>query len=627
MNSKSRETQSVRTGARMPPAPDWQNLALAVLDAVGSAVFVLDREGRVILSNPQAQTEFDLMPGVALDDRMPELLPYAARAVGDNRKGSDLALAHPSRSPNSIRVRITPLSIGKNDPGALGLIEDQTELENAMREMAAHQERSRELDTIIDSSNDGFWICDARGRVLRINAASERINSVKASDVEGRTMQALLAEGFVDRSGTLEAIESRSRVNLMQQTRSGRKLMVSANPVFDDDGSLIRVVITERDTTEIDTLRRELEKQAALQAEYRNRMLEMQEAASGEHRIVARSANMAEVVRQAIKLSRVDSSVLLLGESGTGKGIIADLIHRHSSRADKPMIHINCGAIPESLVESELFGYERGAFTGARPKGKIGYFEMADGGILFLDEIAELPLGSQVKLLRFLEDGRVSRVGGTTSRQVDVRMICATHGDLKAMVDRGTFREDLFYRLHVIPVRIPPVRERRECILPLIRHYLALFGKRVGSGRAPRISSDALNAMLVYSYPGNVRELMNLCERLVVMAEDGEIGLSDLPATVVSASPPADEPADAVIPPGMTLAQILEQVERRVLSRALAEVRTQTRMAARLGVNQSTIARKMKKYGLPYQSMQYCILGCAHPPMRLFILKFIFESG
>ncbi len=173
-----------------------------------------------------------------------------------------------------------------------------------------------------------------------------------------------------------------------------------------------------------------------------------------------------------LKVSKVESTALILGESGTGKGLVADRIHKHSARSDQPMIKINSGAIPESLVESELFGYEKGAFTGANRSGKPGYFELADGGILFLDEIAELPLSSQVKLLRFLEDGQVARVGATAGRRVDVRILAATSRNLETMAEAGDFRRDLYYRLNVIPLRMPPLRERRECLLPLIRHFL-----------------------------------------------------------------------------------------------------------------------------------------------------------
>jgi PAS domain S-box-containing protein len=466
--------------------------------------------------------------------------------------------------------------------------------EALMEILRAYEELTREQDAIINSTSDGLWICDSEANVLRINPASERLNSIKAEQVVGRNMKQLMDEGVFDKSATLEVIRTRAPVNMLQN-RQGRKLVLTGIPVFDDGGKLIRVVVNERDTTEIDALHRELEEQEAIKDRFRDQMLEMQLEEVESRRVIAKSPCMRKALRQAIKVSAVDSTVLLHGESGVGKGLIADLIHKYSSRAEKPLVKINCGAIPESLIEAELFGYEKGAFTGAQVKGKPGYFELADGGILFLDEIAELPLSSQVKLLRFLEDGRVMRVGGTQSRKLDVRILAATHRDLQAMVDRGAFRLDLFYRLSVIPLHVPPLRERTECILPALRHYIDFFGERLGVHR--RFSRVASEALLAYPWPGNVRELMNLCERLVVMSEAELIDLSDLPPDIVHRSgkgavPPADRPKE------LTLAQAMESMERAMLLQARERHGNQSRMAKALGVNQSTIARKMKKYGI-----------------------------
>jgi transcriptional regulator with PAS, ATPase and Fis domain len=328
---------------------------------------------------------------------------------------------------------------------------------------------------------------------------------------------------------------------------------------------------------------------------FRDQMLEMQLETIESRRVIAKSPCMQKALRQAIKVAGVDSTVLILGESGVGKGLIGDLIHKYSGRAEKPLVKLNCGAIPESLVEAELFGYEKGAFTGAQAKGKPGYFELANGGILFLDEIAELPLSSQVKLLRFLEDGHVMRVGGTESRKLDVRILAATHRDLHAMVGEGAFRLDLYYRLSVIPLSVPPLRERTDCILPTLRHYVALYAERLGVRR--RLSRAALDALLGYSWPGNVRELINLCERLVVMSEVELIDVTDLPPDLArragrSATAPAGWPEE------FSLAQAVESTERAMILRARSRYGNQASAAKALGVNQSTIARKMKKYGI-----------------------------
>jgi transcriptional regulator with PAS, ATPase and Fis domain len=323
--------------------------------------------------------------------------------------------------------------------------------------------------------------------------------------------------------------------------------------------------------------------------------MEMQEEHLESHQLIARSPCMLKALRQALKVSKVESSVLILGESGVGKGLFADVIHKNSGRTGKPLIKINCGAIPESLIESELFGYEKGAFTGAQSGGKPGHLELADGGTLFLDEIAELPLSSQVKLLRFLEDGRVTRLGSTKSRTVDVRILAATNRNLEEMVGQGKFRLDLFYRLKVIPIHVPSVRERKECILPLINHYVGLFAEK--NSVKKRLSRAALDALLSYSYPGNVRELMNICERLVVMSETEIIDLQDLPSEMVGRSTESQAPSLSW-PEEMSLQQALDSAEKSLLIRAMSRHGNQCRMAEALGVNQSTIARKMKKHHL-----------------------------
>ncbi len=303
---------------------------------------------------------------------------------------------------------------------------------------------------------------------------------------------------------------------------------------------------------------------------------------------------MVQVLQQAVRVAGADSTVLILWESGVGKGLVADLIHSHSRRAQGPMIRINCGAIPESLIESELFGYEKGAFTGAG-SAKPGYFELADGGTLFLDEVAELPAASQVKLLRFLEDGRIARLGSTSGTAVDVRVLAATHRNLEQMVSSEQFRLDLFYRLNVIPLPVPPLRERHDCLLPLLRHYVEHFSQHNNVSR--RLGHVAADALLAYDYPGNVRELMNLCERLVVMSETEVIGEVDLPKTVRQRLEP--QGGQGILwQQGQTLNEVVAGVERRVLSKMCECYCSQSEIATALGVNQSTIARKLKKYNL-----------------------------
>lgn len=463
------------------------------------------------------------------------------------------------------------------------------------------QELTWEHDAIIDSSSDGLFVCDGNGRILRVNPASAKINNASAELLVGHDYLEMANKGYlILPSAALEAIKSRTVVSLLQENRHGRKLISTATPVFDDVGTLIRVVVSERDITEIDRLQRQLEEQQALGDQFRHQVLELQQEQLEAQPVIAKSPVMVKALKQTLKVSEVDSTVLILGESGVGKGLIADLIHKNSRRADHPVVKINCGAIPETLIEAELFGYEKGAFTGA-VTSKPGLLEMADRGTLFLDEIAELPLASQVKLLRFMEDGVVTRLGGTTSRRVDVRILAATHRNLEQLVEQELFRVDLFYRLSVIPLVVPALRERKDCLIPLIRSNIDHFAAK--NGKSKRLTAAALDALTAYTYPGNVRELMNICERLVVMADTELIDVSDLPRGVVSGDTDSGAIPTANWPGTMTMSQIVASVERAVLVDACKRFRKQQEIATALDMSQPTVARKLKKYGISTQQV------------------------
>jgi transcriptional regulator with PAS, ATPase and Fis domain len=354
------------------------------------------------------------------------------------------------------------------------------------------------------------------------------------------------------------------------------------------------VVVNARDITELNRLHAELEETRALNYQYSAELTHLLRHRRLSADIILRSASMQRVFETAMRVARVDSSVLITGESGVGKGLIAELIHQASARNEASLIHVNCGAIPESLLEAELFGYEKGAFTGAREEGKAGYFEMAEGGTLFLDEVGELPLSVQVKLLRFLEDNEVTRVGSTTLRRIDTRVIAATHRDLEQMVKSGNFRGDLFFRLNVVPLNIPPLRVRREDIPPLVHHFLKQFNEKCGSNKSMTVG--ALDCLCDYTFPGNVRELANLVERLVVLTATQQIGIEDLPAPVRVADDPACRPATEN---EWNLARVVQRVEKQMISRALKACGSQRKAARLLGIDHSTLSRKIKRYEAP----------------------------
>ncbi len=573
----------INQSGAMEPKPDithQEAFNSAQYNAMGDGIISVDSTGVVVLSDRVSRESLNIYPGSSLSEHFPLLWSTVVETMQDRRPRFELSL---QKGDTSFLVTVSPVMIDTGVTGAICVFVENTDLEMLSRQLRSFQELTKELSAVIDSSSEGLWVYDGEGTVIRINSASERINRVKKEDVLGLTAHELVERGFIDRSAAMEVFGCKTVVNILQ-SRAGRKLIVTGTPVFDDEGKIIRVVISERDITEIDKLQRELEDQEAIKGQFWHHMLEQQQVELASHTVIAKSPCMLKALRQAVKVSSADSSVLILGESGVGKGLFADLIHKSSNRSGKPMIKINCGAIPESLIESELFGHEKGAFTGAQG-AKPGYLELADEGILFLDEIAELPLASQVKLLRFLEDGRVTRLGGTAGRTVNVRIIAATHRDLEKMVVEKTFRLDLYYRLNVIPLYIPSLKERQECLLPLVRHYIDYFARKNGGQK--RLARAATDAMLAYSYPGNVRELMNLCERLVVMSETEVIDIQDLPAHIFSSVAEQVQPMTGW-PREMNLEQILESVERTLLADAMKEHSNQYRMADALGVNQET---------------------------------------
>lgn len=572
---------------------NWKQFSKAFLNASPNCIVVTDRLLKTTISNEKAQQYLDLFTGTLIKTTIPELKSYSEMVLKSTSPVRDIEVI---RNNKKFLTQISPISWKDDILGLLYLFQDITMLEKLSKKMKSYQELSMELDTIINSSHDGLWISDGEGKILRINPASEQLTQLKAEKFIGKPIQELIDRKLIDHSVTLKVLKTKKKETIIQQTKQGKKLLLTGTPVFSKEGWLFRVVVNERDITEIEVLKRQIDDKQALKAELEEDFLEMQLEALKSRTIIAKSHNFKTILKKAAKVGRVDSTVLILGESGTGKGVIAEMIHYHSKRRNKPMIKINCGAIPDSLVESELFGYKKGAFTGA-DKNKAGRFEMADNGILFMDEIAELPLSSQVKILRFLEDGHLSRIGETSSKRVNVRIIAATNQDLETMVADKTFRQDLYYRLKVIPIHLPPLRNRKECILPMIYHYLEYFSKKYKPGNFLKLSSNAANALEQYSYPGNIRELINICEHLVAMNENKKIQTRDLSSSILNLSKNTNLFLE-LMGKNLSFREIMGRVEKQVLKNVMDKHLTQSKAAKTLGLNQSTIARKLQKHQL-----------------------------
>lgn len=469
-------------------------------------------------------------------------------------------------------------------------IRDITDLESVSGELERVQEVKEELNTVIQSSFDGIMETDANGQVLIVNDAYIRITGISREELIGKNEAQLAQDGYYDRSVSLMVKEKGKPVTIEQRLKTGKKLLVTGNPVFNERGELIRIITNARDLTELEQLRQDMEQAQELSRHYQDELRKIR--ISQESNFVAESQQSKDIVDLIIRVSKVDTTVLIQGESGVGKEIVAQLLHKHSPRCNQPFIKINCAAIPESLLESELFGYEAGAFTGASRQGKMGIFELANKGSLFLDEVGEIPLHLQGKLLRVLQDGEFTRIGGYKPIKVDVRVIAATNRDLAQMVAEGTFREDLYYRLNVIPIYVPPLRERKEEIAPLVRHFLHIFNEKYGFNKT--ISASALGVLMEYNWPGNIRELRNVIERAVVTSPDSVI--EDF--SFLNAEQP-EKKVNTICDYGpINLKKEVEEYEKQIIKRYMEKYGSLRKTARYLGSSQTTIWRKATQYGI-----------------------------
>lgn len=436
------------------------------------------------------------------------------------------------------------------------------------------------VEDLLKASYDGILVYDANGKVLQYG---------------GKLLDHIDQQCWIETQKVCqEAVHSGQTLSsFVQGADFVRSFLITANPLLDDEGQLTYVVCNIRDVEELNSQGRAVRCQV-LEHNNKPSLIEAYGCQEEIKKFITRSVAMQSILATALKVSQVDSTILLLGESGVGKGVLARLIQKISKRKNDPFVKISCGAIPEQLLESELFGFDGGSFTGARKNGKPGLFEVAGNGTLFMDEIAELPLSLQVKLLNVLQDRTFMRVGGIKEIPTHARIIAATNKSLEEQVKNGLFRSDLYYRLHVVPIVIPPLRERRGDILPLANHFIECFNKQYGFHHA--LNSDILYCFAKYDWPGNVRELQNVIEYLVVMSQEDEIDVHLLPKNILESAnlPGLLQECSAKT----KLKEALEEYERELITSVLAKHETLKDAADSLGVDISTLTRKKQKYGL-----------------------------
>ncbi|WP_144502123.1 sigma-54 interaction domain-containing protein [Bacillus thuringiensis] len=447
--------------------------------------------------------------------------------------------------------------------------------------MVAEKERVlMDLKDVFEYAFDEIFVTDEQGIVVRVNSTCERHYQLAAEELVGKHVKELQKNGIFYPSATLEVIEKKRPIELVQTTKSGEYLHVRTRPVFDDEGNLRRVISYSRDLTELYQLRQKVEEMDNQLKTYKKELRETYEHEG----LIFKSLAMQKIVDTIKKVSVVDSTVLVLGETGVGKSRLVRHLHEVSHRKHESFYEINCAALPTNLIESELFGYSGGSFTGANRGGKKGLLESAHKGTLFLDEIGEMPLEIQAKLLQVLQEKTFRPIGGRELKKVDVRIVAATNRDLSMMVKQGTFRKDLYYRLNVIPIAIPPLRERTEDILPLIYHYLQHFNKKYG--RDVKLAPSTLQMFVGYPWEGNNREIENVIERIVITVDD-VVTVEDLPLSMQEA---------AVEQSGQSLYKMLEEVERNIILKAYKTYGSSYKVAEFLQISQSAATRKIKKF-------------------------------
>lgn len=565
-----------------------------IFASMANGLIVADENDVVTIFNPAAERILGIPASCALGNKAQTIIP-----------GSRLHIVAKTREPEigcrqsigslTILTNRTPIIAEGQVRGAMAIFEDISVLETVTGELKAVKELKERLQLILESAQDGICVVDRVGKITYVNPAYVELVNQSRQDLIGQNVRKLSPDGV--RSRVLAT--GRPVIGGIVSKPTGVTLVANVSPIV-VDGELTGAVSVVKNVSEVHNLMNKLSHISA-KAEYLEQELRrVQKSGSEFHKFIGQSGKVREALAIAAKAAASGTTVLITGESGTGKELVAEGIHYASRRAAGPLIRINCAAIPESLLESELFGHEKGAFTGA-VRQKPGKFSLADKGTIFLDEIGELSKSMQAKLLRVLQQKEFTRVGGEVVIKVDVRIIAATNRDLAELVAEGEFREDLYYRLNVIPILLPPLRERTEDIPLLVDdflHKVIAEQKKTVAG----IASEAMAGLMAYRWPGNVRELENVIERMVTLSDSPILTAADLPFYLREGSEaaPALVQPETVALPDLKQPAILPWVEyeKQIIATALAKYGSFNAAGKALGLTHKTVAAKAQKYGI-----------------------------
>jgi len=560
-----------------------------VFSNIPNGIIATDENDIITIFNEEAERILNLSSGEVIGKDVDKVI-YQSKLKEINKSGKSELMIREVINDRILLINRTPIMIDKISKGALAVFSDISNLEKVKNELKTVKELKERLQLILETVQDGICVMSSDGVITYVNRAYLRILSEKEENILNKNIRDISPDGV--RRRVLET--GKSVVGALSYKENDVTIVCNVNPII-VDGEITGVVSVIKNITEVKQLSEKLKK-ASAKAEYlEEELFRTKKPDLAFSKYIGYSGKVLDALATASKAAKTNTTVLIRGESGTGKELIAEGIHYGSKNAKGPFVRVNCAAIPQNLLESELFGHEKGSFTGAI-KRKLGKFELAQNGTIFLDEIGEMDKSMQAKILRVIQEKEFQRVGGEETIKVNVRIIGATHRNLEEMVRTMEFREDLYYRLNVIPIFLPPLRERRQDIAPLLEHFINKISKNIGKSIS-LVKNDAMEALLNYSWPGNVRELENLVERLVALNENQVIDLDDLPSYMRQERPMKHEKAhvtsiieDDILP--------LKEYEKIIIEKALKKYGSFNAAGKVLGLTHKTVAAKARQYGI-----------------------------
>lgn len=560
-----------------------------VFSNIPNGIIATDENDIITIFNEEAERILGLSSGEVIGKDVDKVI-YQSKLKEINKSGKSELMVREVINDRILLINRTPIMIDKISKGALAVFSDISNLEKVKNELKTVKELKERLQLILETVQDGICVMSSEGVITYVNRAYLRILSEKEENILNKNIRDISPNGV--RRRVLET--GKSVVGALSYKENDVTIVCNVNPII-VDGEITGVVSVIKNITEVKKLSEKLNK-ASAKAEYlEEELFRTKKPDLAFSKYIGYSGKVLDALATASKAAKTNTTVLIRGESGTGKELIAEGIHYGSKNAKGPFVRVNCAAIPQNLLESELFGHEKGSFTGAI-KRKLGKFELAQNGTIFLDEIGEMDKSMQAKILRVIQEKEFQRVGGEETIKVNVRIIGATHRNLEEMVRTMEFREDLYYRLNVIPIFLPPLRERRQDIAPLLEHFINKISKNIGKNIS-LVKNDAMEALLNYSWPGNVRELENLVERLVALNENQVIDLDDLPSYMRQERPMKHEKAhvtsiieDEILP--------LKEYEKIIIEKALKRYGSYNAAGKVLGLTHKTVAAKARQYGI-----------------------------